>query len=479
MDKVLDPASEKAFLADLVSKKLGTEITFEEAKNISTGIKEVVARREVIPENSPIRSKERIDYGLSESLFRDYISALKQKDTRGIPKKIQEFITSPRKIINVIGGTAKSLLSTLDNSFIGRQGYKMLASVRNADIWARAFITSWKYIIQELAGYDAMTPIKADVFSRPNALNGKYRAGNYDVGIKFEESFPVSYPGRIPLLGRVFKAAESAFNGTALRMRADYADRVIARAEKYGKDVLESKEAQSLGKLVNSMTGRGSIGKLGVIGNELNVAVFSIRFFKSNFDVLTAHMLDPKMSRYAKVEAAKNLAGIITTTAAILWTANQLFPDSVDWDPRSANFGKIRIGDTRFDVSGGMASLITLASRITPTMHNGEWGFYSKSATTGKITKLNSGKWGAMTVMDVINNYWQNKLSPIAGILRDVARGRTFAGEKPTPLKLGIQAITPLPVQTFFELKNNPESADLLMSMILEGLGISANTYSK
>jgi hypothetical protein len=185
------------------------------------------------------------------------------------------------------------------------------------------------------------------------------------------------------------------------------------------------------------------------------------------------------MGRFEKVEAAKNLIGIITTTSAILWTANQLFPDSVETDPRSANFGKIRIGDTRFDVSGGMASLITLASRIMPTIHNGEWGFYSKSSTTGKITKLNSGKWGSMTVLDVINNYWQGKLSPIAGVLRDVFKGTTYSGQPITPQGLAAQAFVPLPVQTFLELKNNPESANLLLSMILEGLGISANTYSK
>jgi hypothetical protein len=355
----------------------------------------------------------------------------------------------------------------------------MLTSIRNADIWAKGFIESWKAIGRELVGIDGMLPVKADVFSRPNALNGKYKAGGFDLGIKFEEAFPVSYPGRIPLLGRFFKAAESAFNGMALIMRADYADRVIARAEKYGKDMSNPDEARGSGKLVNSMTGRGSIGKLDVIGNEINTAIFSIKFLKSNIDVLTAHIFDPTMGKFEKIEAAKNLAGIVVTTSAILFTANQLFPDSVDWDPRSANFGKIRIGDTRFDVSGGMASIITLASRITPTIHDGEWGFYSKSSTTGKVTKLNSGKWGSMTVMDIINNYWQGKLSPIAGALRDVWKGETFGGQKITPTGLATQLLTPLPIQTFLELKNNPNSANLLLSMILEGLGISANTYSK
>lgn len=477
MDKVLEPKSEKAFLEDLVSKKLGADITFEEAKNISTGIKEVVRLKEAIPEDSPIRSRERLEYGTAEVLFRDYIDSLKKKDARSLSKKVKEFLTSPEKIVIEVAGATKSLLASLDNSYFGRQGIKILYT--NPSLWAKNFIKSWGDIGKSLFGRDVMSVIKADVLSRENALNRKYEVGKYDLGIKFEEAFPSSLPERIPLFGRFFKAAETAFNGGALRMRADLADKMIGRAESQGIDVLDPIQAVPIGKLVNSMTGRGGIGKLEIVGKELNVLLFSIKFLKSNIDFLTAHLFDKTMSPFAKKQAAYNLGKAVAATSAILWTANQLWPGSVDTDPRSANFGKIRIGDTRFDVSGGMASLITLASRITPTLHDGEWGFWTKSSITGKYTKLNSGKWGSMTVMDIIDNYWQGKLSPLAGLFRDVARGQNFQGDKPTVGNVALNLITPIPIQTFFELKNNPESADLLLSMILEGLGISANTYSK
>jgi len=477
MDKILDPVSEKAFLEDLVSKKLGTDITFEEAKNISTGIKEVIRLKEAIPEDSPIRSRERLEYGTAEVLFRDYIDALKKKDTRNLPTKVKEFLTSPKKVVMEVGGATKSLLASLDNSYFGRQGIKILYT--NPSVWVKNFIKSWGDIGKSLIGRDAMSVIKADILSRENALNRKYETGKYDLGIKFEEAFPSSLPERIPLFGRFFKAAETAFNGGALRMRADLADKYIRVAEKQGIDVLNPVEAIPIGKLVNSMTGRGGIGKLEVVGKELNVMFFSIKFLKSNIDFLTAHIFDKTMSPFAKKQAAYNLGKAVAATSAILWTANQIWPGSVDTDPRSANFGKIRIGDTRFDVSGGMASIITLASRITPTLHDGEWGFWTKSSITGEYTKLNSGKWGAMTVMDIIDNYWQGKLSPLAGLFRDVARGQNFQGDKPTVGNVALNLITPIPIQTFLELKNNPESANLLLSMILEGLGISANTYSK
>jgi len=189
--------------------------------------------------------------------------------------------------------------------------------------------------------------------------------------------------------------------------------------------------------------------------------------------------LDPAVRRspFARRTAAANLAKAVAVTSAILFTAEQLWPDSVDWDPRSANFGKIKIGNTRFDITGGMASLATLASRITPTKHDGEWGFWFRSSVTGKYTRLNQERFGATTALDIIDNFWQGKLSPIAGTLRDVWKGQNFQGEVPTPTNVLLSNITPIPVQTYFELKNDPESANLLMSMILEGLGISANTY--
>ena len=469
MDKILEPKTEKAFLEDLVAKKLGTDVTLAEAKTIAEGAKEVREKKEAIPEDSPIRSKERLEYGVAEVLFREYIDALKLKDPRSKAEVLKDWVKNPGKIVFEVAGLTKSLLASLDNSFFGRQGIKVLYN--NPSLWAKDFIKSFSDIAKELGGRDAMIPIKADVFSRPNALNGKYEAGKYDLGIAFEEAFPSSVPAKVPIFGRVFKAAESAFNGGALRLRSDLADKMIQTAERQGIDVLNPAEAVPIGKLVNSMTGRGGIGKLSAIGGELNVAVFSIKFLKSNIDFLTAHVFDPavRKSPFARKQAAKNLARAVASVSAILWTAEQLIPGSVETDARSADFGKIRIGNTRFDVTGGMSSLAILAIRLG----TGE----SKSATSGKVTDLGSGKWGRMTRFDVINNFWSGKLSPVAGAIRDFARARNFEGEKPTVGNTTLNLITPIPIQTFQELQEDPESADLLLSMILEGLGISANTY--
>jgi hypothetical protein len=242
------------------------------------------------------------------------------------------------------------------------------------------------------------------------------------------------------------------------------------------------KQAEGIGALVNAMTGRGNITLGQGQADIINAAFFSLRFLKANFDTLTAHRggyaIEEGPARdFVRKEAAQNLAKIVGGMAAILFTAEQLWPGSVDADPRSANFGKIRIGDTRFDITGGMGSLVTLASRLVPTMHNGKWSFWNKSSTTGKYTDLRSGKFGQSTALDVVENFWEGKLSPAAGLLRDVWKGESFGGEKITPESVAQNLLLPIGIQTAQDALNDPKSAPLLATVILDGLGIGASTY--
>lgn len=474
MSNVLEAKNEGAFLQDLATKKMGADITFEEAQHITDGVKATNGARAKIDPESPNGSPDRIDYGVKYVEFQKYVSQLKLKGSEDTWK---EWISSPSKVFNTIAGTTKSILASFDNSFFGRQGVKMLYT--KPTIWGNAFLKSWGDIAKEAAGVDAMDALKADIFSRKNALNGKYAAGNFDLGISSEEAFPSSLPEKIPILGRLYKGAEAAFNGAALRMRADYADKLIPAAERAGIDTTNPQQARGLGTIVNSMTGRGDLGKIGLIGKEVNNAFFSIKFLKSNFDTLTANRLGfafekGPMRTFARKQAAANILKIIAVQAAIMTTANLLSPGSAETDPRSSNFGKIKIGGNTIDTTGGMGSLVTLAARITPTMHDGVLGFWDKSSTSGKWTNLTAGAYGQQDAMDVINSFWEGKLSPIAGVARDVWTGKNYNNQKPTVGNEALSMVTPLPIQDFQQLQS-PDSATTFGLMLLDALGFSTN----
>lgn len=482
LDKVLQPEDERAFLEDLAAQKLGAAVTVDEARAISKGAKLITDLKEQGWDDKAqawTSEADRLKYGTAYEEYQDYVGTL-LRDANA--PTFKEWSKSPKQWLLTTASATKGIVASLDNSFFGRQGIKMLFT--NPDKWGSAFVKSWGDIGKELRGIDAMKAIKADVFSRPNAMNGKYRNAKIAFGIEFEEAFPSSLPEKIPVFGRFYKASEAAFNGGAMRLRADYADKMIGLAEKSGVEMSRSgKQAEGIGALVNAMTGRGNLTLNPGQADLINAAFFSLRFLKSNIDTLTMHRLGYAIEEgpardFVRKQAAENLFKIAGGMGAVLFTADQLWPGSVEWDPRSANFGKIKIGNTRFDITGGMGSLVTLASRLVPTSHNGKWSWWTKSSTSQKWTDLHAGKFGQQTAMDVVENFWEGKLSPAAGIVRDVWKGESFGGQPVTLASAVESLVTPIGYQSFQDALNDPKAAPLLAVVILDGLGIGASTYS-
>ncbi len=462
MDKVLDPKDADLFLEDLASKRLGTDVTVDEAKEIADMSKEVTKAKSGIELSSPNGSESRMTYGRAVVKLANYVNDLKLKNTETYLEQARQ---SPGratlKALSDLGGLSKSLKASLDNSVIGRQGLKTLFS--EPKIWRKNAVQSFVDMYDQFGGKAVRDEVMADVLSRPNALNGLYTKEKLAVG-NIEEAFPTSLPERIPGVGKAFSASQAAFEGFQYRTRADVFDKYVELAEKTGANV------EGIGKVANALTGRGHLSGLEPAANFTNNVFFSPRFLKSNIDLLTVHAFDKGISPFARKQAATNLLKVIGGLGTVLTIANAVMPGSVEKDPRSSDFGKIKVGDTRFDVSGGMSSLVTLVSRLA-TMS-------SKSSVSGKVSSLNSDKYGATTGMDVFTNFIEGKLAPLPGIVRDYFKGRDFNGNKPTLTSATKNLLVPLPITNYQELKNDPKSAPLLISLIADALGIGTNTYS-
>ena len=481
LQEVLDPKAEDKFLQDLASTRLGVNITQEEAKTLAELSKAVEdAKAKVKPDFTFNSKEERLTFGSAQVNLENYFNELK------LVSKEVSFKEHPvKKIVGFIKetpGMMKSIVASLDNSFFGRQGIKTLYT--HPSVWARAFGNSWKDIAKQTfakgkwykSGDNAvMDSLKADIYSRPNALNGKYRVGKYNIDVLSEEAYPSSIPEKIPLFGRLFKASEVAYNGAALRMRADLADIFIKGAEDMGMNMLDPVQAIGVGRVIGSLTGRGSLSLTEGQAKGANVLFFSIKFLKGNFDILTMHLLDPKVREnpYARKQAGLNLLKIIATVAFLLTTAKILDPNSVDEDPRSTNFGKIKIWGHWVDITGGMGSLVTLASRLIPTEHNGTWGFWEKT-TTGKYIDLGT-KYGVPNPLDLLESFFEGKLSPSSGILRDIWSRKTYTGQ-PVTIQTELFNQVPMSVGLFTNLMQDPASTFVLGSLILDALGFSTSS---
>lgn len=479
IQKYLDQDEEFGFLEDIASDKLGVRVTEQEAKTISNLSKKVDEYKAKIPENYTEVTEEGLQYGFALDRFKTYSADLiREAEKMGVKERLVTPTGWGRNLVD-LGRITKSTVASIDNSFMGRQGIKVLFT--NPKLWFKTFAQSLKTFGQELmtkgpglfkSRDDAiMSAIRAEVYARPNNLNGKYRASKngYGLGILHEEAFPTSVPERIPFLGRLFKASESAFSASAIRMRAQLADQVIERAEKMGIDMLDEKNATAWGNLVTSMTGRGELGRLAPIGETLNATFFSPRFLKSNFNTLTAHLADPLATPEVKREAVKNLAKIGTSVFSLLAINEMLKPGSVEWDPRQTNFGKVKVGDNYYDITGGMGGLVRFGSRF----FTGK----SYSSNTKTWSDLTNAGFGENTRFDLAVDFFSGKTSPLGSAFRDWARGRNFDGEKPTWFNTTIGLITPISAEMMIEELQKGDD-DIITLMLAEGLGFSPNSAS-
>lgn len=476
MDKFLNPLEEEEFLADLAAQKLGVGVTADEAKTISRLSKEY---QDLLEEANASKqgSDVRTEVGAARVKFDNYVAELKRDSTA---RSARDWASNPLRSAGGqfadIGGLAKAMKASMDLSFTLRQGFK--AMIAHPDKWAQNAAGGFKLALRQLGqkgtSDDVINAVKAEIYGRENSLNGSYRKMGLDIG-NVEEAFPTSIPEKIPLLGRIYKASETAFNGTAYRLRADVADELMRSLSKSGRDVTDPALLKSIGEYTNSLTGRGSLGRAEGFSKAFNNLFFSPKFFKSNLDFLTAHAFDPNMDPALKKRAFTNLLKTVGSVGLGLSVAKAVNPDSVNFDPTSSDFGKIKVGNTRVDVTAGLASLVTFLYRNADILTRG--------ATQGEV-QLGEKKYDKRNPLgETALSFFQNKLSPASRAVVDVGAGEDFDGA-PVNLtsleglkNLGINLFAPLPAENLVELAQDDESIGVIMGTMLDGLGVGTNTY--
>ena len=510
--RLYEPKENENFLneitSDIYSKKYKTEVSLEEAQTITEMAQDLKVAKEQINPDFTWKSEEgKFKAGASERALVNYTNSLKSEATKkglinpfketGIGNKAEAMIENSRISTNFIAQTSRGIVAGIaDNSFWGNQGIKVLWYPKTTRIWAKDFFKSFIDIGKILTsgvkkGEEIRDGVYADYYTRQNRLNGKYNAKiegggkidkRLDIGTGEEEisTDVMTKLGQIPIISKIpilkqgfelvargAKAANVAYEAGAMRLRMDVADKYYEWSEKAGKDMTNNHEVGSINTVINSLTGRGGIGAFEKAGKQINWVVFSVKFAKSNIDFLTAHWLDPNISVNAKIIATKNLLTVVSMIGTTLVIAKTLDPNSTDLDLRSSKLGKI-YGQ---DITGGMASYLTLTSRIATQA--------TKSSTTGIVSPLGNG-YGQMNGVNIFEQFLENKTSPIATVVKDLMKQETFNKKKPTLLTELQGLTTPIGVSNTIDIYNEKNS-NLLLMLIGSGLnlvGFNKNVYT-
>jgi len=348
----------------------------------------------------------------------------------------------------------KALVASVDMSAPLRQG---LGRIHTKEFWGAipSMVRSW-------SNKEYFETLMESIHKNPN-----YEiARNYGLSLADrEELFASHLTDAVPLVLRSGRAYTGFLNKLRMDTFSSMMDdirKVAGTAEEADQLLAEAAE------YVNTVTGRGSLGDLlNPAAEALNVGFFSPRLIASR-----VHMLNPKTylaaSPLVRKEYIKSAAAILGFGTAALKLGETFLGGEIETDPRSSDFGKLKIGNTRIDPWGGFQQYIVLASRLASG---------SKKSPTGKITTLGE-KFGNKTGLDTVLDFGIGKTSPMVALVATMLRGKNFEGQPTDLTEEGWKLITPLIIQDIKEVyDDDPQSLPLEALGAFFGMGIQ--TYDK
>src|SRR5690606_7104297 len=240
----------------------------------------------------------------------------------------------------------RAILSSFDMSAPFRQGLVLTVSK------PRQSIPAMGDMVKMFFNEKAFKELETDLATRKNVdlyeeaglyLSG--RKGEARTLAQREEVFMSKMADRIPILGIAIRASERAYLGYLNKMRADVFDNLASAFIKDGITPESNPKAfQDLASFINNATGTGKLGKYGErVSTLLNGVFFSPRNFAAKLTLLNPAYY-AKLEKPVRIEAMKDMLTLVGAGTTVLSLASMIPGVKVETDPRSSDFGKIRVG---------------------------------------------------------------------------------------------------------------------------------------
>lgn len=398
----------------------------------------------------PTRSELKL---LSEVFPPEFIKVIRSNRPRW-----QKILEATEDALNI----PRALMATLDFSAPLRQGIFLTSRPKQ---FGPAFASMFKYafnpkayegLIKEIQArptYPLMREAKLAITSTARSLDER------------EETFMSTFAERIPGFGKLVKGSERAYVGFLNKLRADTFDDLLRSAQELGVYQERPGMIDDIAKFINSATGRGDIKVFTKAATILNSLFFSPRLIWSRVNLLNPQYyasLDPFVRR----QALKSLI-IFGSTATTIATLSNLGGADVEIDPRSSDFGKIKIGNTRYDPYGGFQQYIRFAAQfVSGTMI---------SSTTGREITLGEG-YKPLTRKDILYRFFENKEAPVVSFITSLMTGQDALGQPINIPSEVIGRLIPLGVQDMYNLYQEWGAMGPLLG--IPGIfGVGSQTY--
>ncbi|MES2533355.1 MAG: diguanylate cyclase [Pseudomonadota bacterium] len=383
---------------------------------------------------------------------------------------------------------ARAIMTSLDLSAILRQGGKI--SFGHPLRALKAVPGSLKAFVSEDADFRA----RQDIENRRNApLYKKFGLELTSIGgdalSRTEEAYASRWVDKLPTAagGGLIRGSGRSYTAFLNRLRADSFDAMLAALARDGSNPTKE-EGKAIANYINVATGRGKVGKNEKSGEVLNTVFFAPRLVASRFQLLAGQPLYGGSNRTRKMiamEYARFLIGVsVATGLAMLMRDEDDETKPIEIDPRSANFGKVRFGDTFLDPLAGLAQVTVFLARVlsgetrTTTSDKlkplrDEYRLTDVAPGLGDGYELGKTGYGGRDVPDVIASFLRSKLAPVPGAILNVATGENMIGEKVTPGSAAGELVTPMSVGNLVDVLESQGMARGTAINLLGILGMS------
>lgn len=337
-------------------------------------------------------------------------------------------------VINV----PRSLMASLDFSMPLRQAamftisHPVIAAKAMGEMFSQAFSQRrFEAFLQELKNtpeYNLMEESGLYI-SDPDALHLSAR----------EEQFMSNLAERIPVWGVLVKGSQRAAIAYLNKMRADLFNQGATQFEKDGLTPEEHPELyKAWAHYINNGTGRGKLGILEQSAPVLNSVFFSPRFMASRLNTLLAPLTYANAPAPVREQAIKDWTSFVGFTMVVLGLLALSGGDEAEVgdDPLSSDFGKLKIGNTRWDLWGGYQQWATYIMRSAAFFV--EYGKMLNGDTSAKKFVKETYN---QTSADTDARFFSGKMAPIPGFVYELKHGKDRNGKPMDADKIQEKAI--------------------------------------
>lgn len=374
---------------------------------------------------------------------------------------MQKLLTGAEEVLNV----PRALMASFDLSAPLRQGVLLVGRPKE---WGPAFKDMFKYFASEGSYQDLLKRIQADPNYQLMREANLAITSPSNILSKREEAFMSNLAERIPGIGKIVRASDRAYSGFLSQLRYNTFNSILNDAKNAGVSITP-KLIESLGEFVNTATGRGKLPK--TFGIDKAAVLMNSTFFSPKLAMSRINTLNPayyaKLDPFVRKQALKSLLSFAGIAGTVLSLAKLAGAD-VETESTSADFGKIKVGNTRYDILGGFQQYIRLASQLINNKIT--------SSTTGVPMTLGEG-YKPMTRGDVLSRFVQSKEAPVVTFATGLLNGLDSSG-KPFDVKSELaKRFIPLVIQ---DLKSLIDEGGIAASLgLIPGIfGVGVQTYS-